>query len=207
MAWLLSKLYDRVMAREEAECLGAWRRDLLGDLRGDVLEIGAGTGVNLAYYGEGIERLVLAEPDRHMRARLQARVDAEGRACEIVDTGAHPLAFDDAAFDVAVFTLVLCTVPDPLASLREAHRVLRPGGSLVFIEHVAAEEGCGLHRRQRLLEPLWRLVAGNCHVTRHTRALITAAGFDEPELTEHVKDVGPRITSPTIRGRALRPIG
>jgi ubiquinone/menaquinone biosynthesis C-methylase UbiE len=139
-----------------------------------------------------------------MRARLAARVAAAGRAAEIVDAPAERLPFADATFDVVVSTLVLCSVPDPARALGEVHRVLRPGGCLVFLEHVAAEGNRGRRFWQRLLEPLWLQVSGNCHVTRRTAASIAAAGFAlEAVKRESVRKALP-IVRPSVRGRARK---
>jgi ubiquinone/menaquinone biosynthesis C-methylase UbiE len=204
MPRLLAAIYDRFMRASEDACLASWRRELLADAGGDLLEIGAGTGANLAHYPPRLSRLVLAEPDAHMRARLAARVAAAGRAAEIVDAPAEHLPFADATFDVVVSTLVLCSVPEPARALGEVHRVLRPGGRLVFLEHVAAEGDRGRRFWQRLLEPPWRLVSGNCHVTRRTAASIAAAGFALEAVTrESVRKALP-IVRPSVRGQARK---
>jgi ubiquinone/menaquinone biosynthesis C-methylase UbiE len=203
MPWLVATIYDRFMRASEEACLAAWRRELLGDLAGRILEVGAGTGVNLAHYGADA-RLVLAEPDAHMRSRLAARVAATGRAAEIVDASVEALPWADQTFDAVVSTLVLCSVPDPAAALSEIHRVLRPGGALVFVEHVAAEENPARLRWQRWVEPLWRRVAGNCHLTRRTADLIVDAGFAlEGMRRESIRKAMP-ITRPSVRGLARK---
>lgn len=202
MSWLMASIYDWFMRDMERECGHAWRRALLGDLRGDVLEIGAGTGRNLDHYG-GLERLVLSEPDVHMQAKLRARLAAmePARAVEIVSWTAERLEARDASFDTVVSTLVLCSVRDPVRTLSEVRRVLRPGGKLVFMEHVAADEPS---RRawQRRLEPMWRPVAGNCHLTRETAKLIEAAGFSFETITRDSARKALPIVRATIRGVA-----
>jgi SAM-dependent methyltransferase len=179
MSALVATIYDRFMRPTEEACLAAWRADLLGAVRGRVLEIGAGTGANLAFYpASGLERLVLAEPDARMRARLEAKLRAAPRPeVEVAAAPGAPLPFADASFDWVVGTLVLCTVPDPEGVLAEVRRVLRPGGRFAFIEHVAADDDPGRAKWQRRVEPLWKRLADGCHVTRRTEAAIAAAGF------------------------------
>lgn len=208
MAWIHAKLYDWFMTKPEAHCLRAWRADLLGALQGDVLELGAGTGLNLPHYPESVERLVLTEPDRHMRRRLERRVaDEPGRAAsvEVVQASAESLAQPDASFDYVVSTLVLCSVGSVEPALAEAHRVLKPGGALVFLEHVAAEDRPRRLRWQRRIEPLWKRLMGNCHLTRRAAEAIEAAGFVlEGCQRDSMRKAAPWVR-PTVRGKARKP--
>jgi len=202
MSWLLAALYDPMMKAAEDACLAAWRAELLAPLSGAVLEIGAGTGANLARYPKTITRLVLAEPDRAMRRRLAAR--AVSRAREVTGAAAENLPFADGAFDFVVSTLVLCSVRDPAAALAEMRRVLKPGGRLVFIEHVAATDNVGRLRWQKLLEPIWKPLMGNCHLTRRTAEAIRTAGFALDEVKrESLRKTIP-IARPSVRGTAVR---
>src|SRR5262249_25462856 len=148
---------------EEAS-LAEWRRELIGGLSGKVLEIGAGTGASLPFYGPKVTRLVLAEPDRHMRARLALR--AQGR--EVIEARGDALPFEDATFDAVVCMLVLCSVADPARVLAEVRRVLVPAGAFVYIEHVADEERPDRLVWQRRVEPAWKWFAAGCHLTRKT---------------------------------------
>ncbi|MFZ5479188.1 MAG: class I SAM-dependent methyltransferase [Myxococcota bacterium] len=165
MGKLLAALYDPVMRRAERAGVAAWRRELLADLAGTVVEVGAGTGANAPHYPPGLDRLVLTEPDAAMRARIRG---------EVVDAPAEHLPFPDASADAVVCTLVLCSVANQGEALDEIARVLKPGGRLVFLEHVADPERIGL---QRAIEPVWTRLAGNCHLTRDTLAAI-AERFD-----------------------------
>jgi ubiquinone/menaquinone biosynthesis C-methylase UbiE len=204
MAWFMALIYDRFMARMEQARVGAWRAELLAPLDGTVLEVGAGTGVNLPHYRPAVTRLVLAEPDRDMRKRLAASVARSGRAgVEISEASLRTLPFADGELDAVVCTLVLCSVRDPAAALAEIRRVLRPGGALVFIEHVAHAEPARL-AWQRRLEPVWRRIAGDCRLTRRTAETIAAAGFRfDPLIEEQVPEAWP-ITRSSIRGVARR---
>ena len=166
MAWF-TPIYDRIMANTEAGGLGQWRSELLAEAHGDVLELGAGTGASLPHYPAAVDRLVLTEPDAGMRAKLSEKVV---RPAEIVDARAEALPFADESFDAVVAMLVLCTVPDPVAAVAEVRRVLRPGGALIFVEHVAAAPGSSRRAWQHRLEPVWKRLAGGCCITRDTEA-------------------------------------
>lgn len=200
MGRLLATIYDPFMAAAEQACLQAWRTELLADVAGRVLEIGAGTGRSLPCYPPGLERLVLVEPDRHMRARLLARIPAAlAPVAEVVDAAAERLPFRDGAFDVAVSSLVLCTTPDPARALSEVHRVLVPGGRLLFLEHVADDERPGRLRWQQRLEPLWKRLAGGCHLTRRTHLAIASAGL----VIDRIERASVRKANPLVR-RSIR---
>ncbi len=203
MLKIVAALYDRMMAPVEASGLTAWRRELLEPLRGAVLEIGAGTGRNLGIYSADARPLVLAEPDRHMRAQLQQRAGGASQVA-VVDAVAECLPFEDASFDNVVSTLVLCSVANPLLALQEIHRVLRPEGSFVFLEHGAATDSPRLLRWQRRIEPVWRLVAGNCHLTRDLEGVIKSAGFAVSTIERAPMTGAPPLVRPTIRGVARR---
>ena len=203
MSRLFAAIYDPFMRRAEQAGLAQWRAELLEGAAGDVLEIGAGTGANLPFYPPSIRRLHLTEPDPDMLARLRrrmnvARVPDVQAALSAVDA----LPFDDATFDTVVSTLVLCSVPDVGRALAEVRRVLRPGGRLLFLEHVAAEGRPARLAWQLRIEPFWKHVSGNCHLTRRTGESIRAAGFVvERETRESVRGA-PSIVRPSIRGIA-----
>jgi ubiquinone/menaquinone biosynthesis C-methylase UbiE len=203
MMRLVAIAYDRVMKGVEDGGLARWRADLLGDLSGDVLEVGSGTGRNLAHYPATVARLVLTEPDRHMRVRL-LRAASRRRDTEIIAAAAENLPFDDASFDAVVCTLVLCSVDDPVRALDEVYRVLRPGGRLLFIEHVAALGQPRRLRWQHRLEPVWKRIAGNCHLTRTTEHDIISAGFELTDVQRASMRKAPPVVRPTVRGVARR---
>ncbi len=196
-----SALYDRGLRATEAAGLARMRAELLAEAGGRVVELGAGTGANLEHYPE-VEELVLVEPDPHMTKRLRGRLAASGRTATIVEAPAERMPFEPASFDTAVVTLVLCTVPDPVATVAEIARVLKPGGRLLFLEHVRAEDP-GLARRQDQLERPWRFFADGCHCNRDTVALLAASRF---ELGEIERDRTPKalpIVEPLVRGSAV----
>lgn len=202
----MSLIYDRFMRASERACLEEWRSELLADLSGSILEIGAGTGANVPRYPPSVKRLVVVDDDRHMLAKLETRVRESGRSgIEICEASATSLPFADASFDAVVSTLVLCSVPDADTVLREVRRVLRPNGAFVYLEHVADEEGTSRFAWQRRVEPFWRRLAGNCHLTRRTGEAIRRAGFVvDDERRESMRKALP-IVRPTVRGVARAP--
>jgi ubiquinone/menaquinone biosynthesis C-methylase UbiE len=205
VCWFLANFYDRVMRRSEEEGLGAWRAELLGPLEGTVLEVGAGTGANLPHFPERLGRLVLTEPDKHMRRRLLLRLRALRRKVDVIAAPVERLPFPGATFDAVVVTLVLCSVERLDRALHEIRRVLKPGGRLVFIEHVAATDRPGRLAWQRLLEPFWLRLTSNCHLTRRTDEAIRAAGFELERLTRASMRKALPWVRPTVRGCARAP--
>jgi ubiquinone/menaquinone biosynthesis C-methylase UbiE len=195
-------VYDRGLKATEEAGLRQMRRELLAGAGGRVLEIGAGTGVNLDLYPEGVEELVAVEPDPHMAKRLRAKLAASSRQVSVVEAPAERLPFEDASFDTAVSTLVLCTVPDPAAALAEAARVLKPGGRLLFVEHVRAEDA-GLARWQDRLEKPWRFIGDGCHCNRDAVATIEASPLTVEQVEKGQLPKAPPIVSPLVRGSAV----
>ncbi len=205
MSWLMAKIYDRFMAPTEDACLRQWRSEVVAGASGRVLEIGAGTGANLEFYGERVERLTLVEPDPHMRAQLAGKVRRSGRTdVRISPLVAEALPADDASVDSVVSTLVLCSVDKPEVTLREMYRVLRPGGTLRFLEHVGAHDNPGRRKWQERIEPMWKVAADGCHLTRETADAIRHAGFEMSELTRESMQKAWPILRPTIRGVAVK---
>jgi ubiquinone/menaquinone biosynthesis C-methylase UbiE len=201
---LLALLYDRALRASEDAGLREDRRALLAHARGDVLEIGSGTGLNLALYPtSGVDRIVLSEPDRHMARRLRGRLAGAPAPAEVVGAGGEELPFADASFDTVVATLVLCSVADPALVLVEVARVLRPGGRFLFLEHVRAHDA-GLARWQDRLTPVWKVVAGNCHPNRSTLAMLRASPLVVVEVTEGRIPKAAPIVRPRIAGMAER---
>ncbi len=202
--WFYAKIYDRFMQKTERACLSEWRGELIAPLAGAVIEVGAGTGANLEHYGSGVDRLVLSEPDPSMRARLSRRVDGNRIPVEVITAASAELPFPDESFDAVVSTLVLCSVPDPDRSLAEMRRVLRPGGRLVFIEHVAAEDRPSRLRWQKRIEPFWTRIADGCHLTRETDKSILRAGFDIARMERESMRKALPFVRPSIRGVARK---
>jgi ubiquinone/menaquinone biosynthesis C-methylase UbiE len=193
--------YDRIMAGTERATLQAHRRALIGQAAGRVLEIGGGTGANLPFYGEQVQTLTLTEPEAPMLRRLQRRLHQHAPAARVLRAGAEELPFEDASFDVAVSTLVLCTVPDQARALRELQRVLTPGGRLLFIEHVRSEEP-RLARWQDRLNGLQQRIGHGCNCNRPTLQSMRTAGFSVADVTHDTLSKAPPILRPLVVGVA-----
>lgn len=198
---MFSALYDRGLRATEQAGLREMRRELLLGARGRTVEVGAGTGGNLDLYPDQVEGLVLVEPDAHMVKRLRARLAAAPRPARIIQAPAERLPLPDASFDTAVVTLVLCTVPDPDATISELARVLKPGGRLLFLEHVRSEDP-GIARWQDRWEKPWRFLGDGCHCNRDTLATIARSRFRLGEVEHDEMPKAPPIVRPLVRGVA-----
>lgn len=192
--------YDWFLGSTERAGLHDERRRLLGEARGATIEIGAGTGLNLDLYPPDVTELLLTEPSAHMAARLRRRAAEAGRG-EVVEAPAQRLPFEDDRFDTAVATLVLCTVPDPAAAVRELLRVLRPGGRFLFLEHVRSQDP-RVARWQDRLETPWKLFGAGCHCNRDSEATIAAAGLQVERLDRGELPRSPPLVRPLIVGTA-----
>ncbi|MEK6277969.1 MAG: class I SAM-dependent methyltransferase [Actinomycetota bacterium] len=201
---LFAAMYDRMLAAQEKAGLRDMRAELLSEARGRSLEVGAGTGLNLPHYTDAVTELVFTEPDPHMAKRLRRRAAEAGlpSPVEVIEAGAEDLPFEDASFDTVVATLVFCTVSDPGRATAEAARLLRPGGQLLLLEHVRAEEGSRRARWQDRLERPWGWVGAGCHPNRDTASTL-GARFDVSGLAEDtLPGSAPPIVKPLIRGVA-----
>jgi ubiquinone/menaquinone biosynthesis C-methylase UbiE len=198
---VFAAMYDRMMASTERDGLSARRSELLAQASGDVLEIGGGTGVNLTHYGDGVTSLTVAEPEAPMVKRLEAHIADRRPGTRLVQAPAEKLPFEDDSFDVVVSTLVLCTVGDQPQALRELRRVLKPGGRLLFIEHVRSEDPKLAKWQDRLL-PLNVRVGHGCHCNRATLDGIRAAGFDVTDVEHGSLAHAPPLVRPLIAGVA-----
>lgn len=197
-----SALYDRCFKAAEEAGLREMRREVLSGARGRVLEIGAGTGLNLELYPrEGLDSLVVTEPDPHMFKQLRERAPKVCAGAELVQASGEDLPFDDDAFDTVTVTLVLCTVPDQTATLREIRRVLKPDGQLLFMEHVRSSHQ-DLAKWQDRLEKPWRFLGDGCHCNRDTEAAIKAAGFELSGVEHPQLPKAPPIVKPMAKGTA-----
>lgn len=199
---MFSALYDRAFEATEEAGLREMRGDLVIQARGRVLELGSGTGLNLKLYPhEGLDSLVLTEPDPHMAKQLHKRAKDLCPGAEILEVGAERLPFEDDSFDTVVVTLVLCTVPDQPAALREISRVLDPAGQLLFLEHVRSPDP-GLAKWQDRLEKPWRFLGDGCHCNRDTESALRAAGFELSDVEHPELPKAPPIVRPMARGSA-----
>lgn len=194
-------LYDPFVWLGERLGMAARRQELLAEARGAVLEIGAGTGLNLRHYPVGLEELVLVEPGEPMADRIDLSRAPDGVPTRVVRAPAEQLPFAEASFDTVVSTLVLCTVSGPARAVAEVTRVLRPGGRLLFCEHVGAESGWRRSLQRRSARP-WAAFADGCRCDRPTLATIESQL--RVESVEHGSWRGmPAIVKPLVWGRAV----
>jgi ubiquinone/menaquinone biosynthesis C-methylase UbiE len=191
------------MAGTEKAGLRAFREALLAGAKGHVIEIGGGTGANLPCYGPAVESLTITEPELPMLRRLERMVREHRPAAKVLRAPAEDLPFDDHTFDVAVSTLVLCGADDQPRALRELRRVLRPGGQLLFFEHVRSDDA-GTARLQDRVNWLNRLVVC-CDCNRPTLHSIQSAGFTITQIEHTTLPKAPKFVRPAIMGSATTP--
>ena len=171
-----ARAYERISRESDARGTAGHRARLLAAAEGRVIEIGAGNGLNLRHYPPAVTEVLAVEPEDRLRAMARPAAETTRVPVTVVAGHADALPAGDRTFDGAVFSLVLCSVPDPATALAEARRVLRPGGRLFFFEHVRSERAV-LARLEDLASPLWSRAAGGCHLNRDPAAAIRAAGF------------------------------
>ena len=203
MKRLFAMTYDRSMARMEKAGFREIREKALANARGDVLEVGGGTGSNLPYYGPGVTSLTMTEPEPSMLKRLQKKAGEHGSDVKVVRAPAEDLPFDDDSFDTVVSTLVLCGVADQRQALREVRRVLRPGGRLLFIEHVRSDDP-KLAKTQDRMNGVNKFLVG-CECNRATLDTIKAEGFEVDSLEQTTLNKVPKFVRPAIVGAAANP--
>ena len=195
---VFARYYARVSQAMETGGMAEYRRKALAGLTGTVIEIGAGNGLNFAYYPAGVTRVLAVEPDPYLRQAAEQQAHQAPVPVEVRDGVAERLPAADDSFDAAVVTMVLCSVADQRAVLGEIHRVVRPGGQLRFLEHVQAATP-GWRRTQRLLDAtIWPLLLGGCHSGRDTLGSIASTGFTV-ERAEEFRFPPTRWSTPTSR--------
>ena len=205
---LFARIYQWTSGQAEKAGQAEHRRELLAGLDGRVLELGAGNGLNFAHYPETVSQVVAVEPETYLRERAVEAARTAPVPVEVVTGLGGHLPFDDASFDAAVASLVLCTVPDLDAALTDLRRVIRPGAQLRFYEHVLASTP-GFAKFQRVVtrSGAWPLVAGGCHADRDTAAAIERAGFQIDSCRRFSFTPSPLVApaAPRILGTARRP--
>lgn len=194
---IFPRLLDLAMRQD---ILAPYRRRAVAEAAGPVLEIGAGSGLNLPLYGRPADWVCAVEPSPELLGMAARRGAAAPVPVALVRASAEALPFRDGAFATVVSTWTLCSIPDPLRALGEMRRVLSPGGRLAFVEHGLAPE-MRVAGWQRRLTPLWRHIAGGCHLDREIDALIRTAGFRIGAIeTGYIK--GPKVMTFLYQGWA-----
>ena len=184
--------------------MGEMRGEALAGAHGDVLEIGFGTGLNLRYYPLGVSRVTTVDPMDALQDRVRARIAAAPFPVDVHHLRADGrLPFDDARFDSCAITWTLCTIPDPVAALREVHRVLKPGATLHFIEHGRSDDE-KTARWQDRWNPIHRVLACGCNVNRRIDAVVRDGGFALTKLDRFLAPDAPRMFAEMYRGVGVR---
>jgi ubiquinone/menaquinone biosynthesis C-methylase UbiE len=197
--WILPRLIDLAMRQDAVQ---KYRRALVPGARGRVLEVGVGSGLNLPFYAAGVSEVIGLDPSERLLVMARRRAATASVPVTLTQGTATAVPMADNSIDTVVMTWTLCSIPDPMAALGEMRRVLKPGGSLLFVEHGLSPDP-GVARWQHRLTPVWRRCAGGCHLDRKIDDLVRAAGFELPELKIGYGD-GPRPMTYMYEGRALR---
>jgi ubiquinone/menaquinone biosynthesis C-methylase UbiE len=197
---LFAAYYERVShSRAERNFIEPLRKEIAGQASGVVLEVGAGNGLNFAFYHPGqVERVEAIEPDTAMLRYARERIATAAVPITLTQAPVEVLPFADGTFDSAMATLVFCSVSDPAGGLREIWRILKPGGKLLLLEHVRSQ-GAIAGRIQDILVPVTTRLAGNCHWNRNTERTVAGAGFE----IEYRRDLG-GVLVPMLLLRAMR---
>jgi ubiquinone/menaquinone biosynthesis C-methylase UbiE len=199
---LVASIYDPFLALGEHRGMREHRRRLLRGARGRVLEIGAGTGLNVAHYPDELDELVLSEPVEPMARRLESRLRRSGARGTVLRAGAEALPVATGSIDTVVSTMVLCTVPDPEATVDEIRRVLRPDGRLLFCEHVRSDSDRRSRWQERLAGP-WKAFADGCRCNQETLGMIERALRIEQIERDEWRGM-PGLVRPLIVGEATK---
>jgi ubiquinone/menaquinone biosynthesis C-methylase UbiE len=198
--WVLPPILDLAMRTSR---LQKYRREVVAAAQGRVLEVGVGSGLNFPLYGPQVEIVYGIDPSPRLLAMARRRAAAAGIRAALLQGSAAAIPLADQSVDTVVMTWTLCSIPDPLASLREMRRVLKPDGRLCFVEHGLSPDPT-VERWQHRLTPVWCHVAGGCHLDRKMDDLVRSAGFDLTALrTEYAG--GPRPMTYMYVGSACRP--
>lgn len=178
------------------------RSQIVPAAEGRVLEVGFGAGPNLEFYDPlKVERLFALEPSEGMRRKAARAIAAAPVPVEVIDLSAEAIPLEDASMDTVVLTYTACTIPDVNAALAEMRRVLKPGGRFLFSEHGRAPDA-GVYKWQRRIEPVWKPIAGGCHLTRQIDDLITGAGFSIDRMEAGYLPKSPKFASFNYAGAA-----
>jgi ubiquinone/menaquinone biosynthesis C-methylase UbiE len=203
-AWLSRKFYPWFLQHNSLyeEFMAARKQKLFKNLSGVIVEIGAGTGANFPYFPDEI-KYIAVEPHEQIREVLKSEIEKRSfKKAEILNASAENIPLENNSADVVISTLVLCSVPNVSAALMEIHRVLKPSGKLLFVEHIAAHENTLLLKVQKFVKPMWRKIIDNCHPDRRTDIALKGSGFKSVEFEEFTVPVP--VVSSHIAGVAVK---
>ena len=196
---IFPRLLDVTMSSQSMTC---YRQQLLEAVQGDVLEIGFGTGLNLPHYPDAVTSLTAIDPNEGMGILAQKRIDASALTVKTIALSGEQLSLPDASFDNVVCTWTLCSIPDVDKALREAYRVLKPGGQFFFIEHGLSNEA-GIQAWQNRITPVQKIVSDGCHLNRKMDDLVRRV-FDAVTVEEFYAEDLPKILGYFYRGVATK---
>jgi ubiquinone/menaquinone biosynthesis C-methylase UbiE len=200
--WLFTQIYRLIARAEDSGVVGRARTEVSSHLYGRLLVVGLGPAEDLHHLPDAVNEVVGVEPSASMRKAAEAAIARAAMPVEVIDAVGEDLPLADDTVDSVLFAYVLCSVDDPAAVIREALRVLRPGGTIAVLEHVVAGEGSWMRRTQRLVSPIWPRLAGGCRCDQDTRAVFAEAGLELGDLESttltNVPPVAPALVG-TIR--------
>jgi ubiquinone/menaquinone biosynthesis C-methylase UbiE len=186
---LCARLYAKQSEAAESRGVADQRRRMLAGLAGEIVEIGAGNGLNFSHYPQAVSLVHAFEPDPYLRSLASRAADNAAVPVKVGDAVAEDLPLEDASVDAAVASLVLCSVRNPAQAIAELYRVVRPGGELRFNEHVASERPLGRALQRTADATLWPTVSGGCHLARNTRTALEHSGFRIERVEQYVFSV------------------
>ena len=205
MGWYADYIFPRILEFLMSQPhMTRERQRALGDIEGEVLEIGFGTGLNLPHYPENVERLTVVDPADMLPKRVGERIAAAKMPVERVQLDAARLPFDKGRFDYVVATWTLCSIDDVNSALKEIARVLKPGGKFAFLEHGRSDDP-KVARWQDRLNPVWRKIGVGCNLNRPIDQLVGGAGLEVVELERFLMPKSPRVLGEHYLGKAVAP--
>lgn len=198
--YILSPMIDRMCGTREVMDV---RREVVPEAMGDVLELGMGSGLNLSLYDpDKVRRVVGVDPGEHITALAKDRMAAAPFEVELLGLSGEDVPAEDHSFDSAVVTFTFCTIPNVHRAMAEVRRLLKPGGKLYFAEHGLSPEP-SIARWQQRINPLWKVLAGGCHINRDTKQLLQEGGFRLTDVRQSHAMQGPKIATWVTRGVAV----